>query len=102
MTNPPSAPSGPIFVTVSLETPLVRGEQTIEQVQLRKPASGELRGCSLVGLSQLDFAELRRVIPRITQPVLTEADVDRLDPADLVAIGAEVSGFLLPKALRPD
>lgn len=85
---------------VTLDTPITRGEQTITAITLRKPKSGELRGCSLSDLAQLDVAALARLLPRISEPTLTASDVDNLDPADLMKLGAEVVGFLLPAAAR--
>jgi hypothetical protein len=89
-----------LAVTITLDTPLTRGEQTIDSIQLRKPKAGELRGCSLSDLAQLDVAALGRLLPRISEPTLTTADVDNLDPADLMKLGAEVVGFLLPASAR--
>lgn len=86
--------------TVTLDTPLKRGEQTISKVSLRKPSAGELRGTSLSALVNLDVDALQKVLPRITTPTLTEMDVARLDPADLVQIGGMFAGFLLPKAMQ--
>lgn len=96
-----AAASGPLLVNVTLDTPIKRGEQEISTITLRKPRSGELRGLSLVDLAQLDIVALRKLLPRITSPVLTELDVDQLDMSDMMALGAEVSGFLLQKAQRP-
>ena len=53
---------------ITLDTPIVRGQQHIEQVTLRKPMSGELRGVTLADLSQMDVLALRKVLPRITTP----------------------------------
>jgi hypothetical protein len=86
--------------TIMLDTPIQRGEQTITSITLRKPASGELRGIALTELLQLDVAALQKVLPRISTPTLTEQDVGRLDPADLVQLGTKVAGFLLPKSAQ--
>lgn len=86
--------------TITLDTPIARGEQTITAVSLRKPDSGELRGVKLVELLQMDVASLQLVLPRISQPTLTSADVARLDPVDLLQLGIEVSGFFTSKADR--
>lgn len=83
--------------TITLDTPLTRGDQTIGFITLRKPNAGELRGLSLSDLLQMDVTALQRVIPRIASPMLTEADVAGMDPADLMQCGAKVAGFLLPK-----
>lgn len=84
----------------SLDTPLVRGSQTIREVTLRKPKSGELRGVSLSDLVGLDVAALSKVLPRISTPTLTEQDVANLDPADLVMLGGIFVGFLTPRAVK--
>ncbi|MFT3967747.1 MAG: phage tail assembly protein [Sphingobium sp.] len=86
--------------TVALDTPIRRGEQEIASLQLRKPGAGELRGLSLVDLGQLKVNTLIKVLPRITIPNLSEAEVATMDPADLLAIGAEIGDFLLQKSAR--
>ncbi|SOT45083.1 phage tail assembly protein [Burkholderia cenocepacia] len=86
--------------THMFDTPIVRGEQTITHVTLAKPSAGALRGTSLAALVNLDVDALRKVLPRITTPTLTEMDVTLMDPADLVALGGIFAGFLMPKALK--
>ncbi|CAE6856214.1 phage tail assembly protein [Paraburkholderia domus] len=86
--------------TVTLDTPIVRGEQTITEVTLRKPNSGELRGTSLNALVNLDIDALVKVLPRIAIPQLTEFDVRELDPSDLVQLGVTFADFLLPNRAR--
>ena len=85
--------------TVTLDTPLKRGEQIITKITLRKPNSGELRGTSLSALVNLEIDALQKVLPRISTPTLTEHDVGRLDPADLIQLGGTFSSFLMPKAV---
>lgn len=90
----------PAFRTVTLDFPLVRGEETVSTVQVRKPGAGELRGLTLMALSQLDYAALETLLPRITMPILHKHDIAKLDPADLMQLGGEVMDFLLPKAAK--
>ena len=85
-------------VTVTLDTPIARGNQVIASLTLRKPKSGELRGISLTELAQLDVGALIRLLPRISSPTLTTPDVEGMDPADLMSCGTEVIGFLFPSA----
>lgn len=85
---------------IPLDVPIQRGEQVIESVQLRKPDAGSLRGIKLTDLLQMDVGSLTTLLPRITTPTLTAADVAKLDPADLVAVGQEVLTFFLSKATR--
>lgn len=86
--------------TVTLDVPLSRGEETIATVQIRKPNAGELRGLTLMALSQLDYVALETLLPRISMPILHKTDIARLDPADLMQLGGEVMDFLLPKAAK--
>ena len=88
--------------TITLDTPVKRGKTEITQVTLRKPSSGELRGIQLAELIQLDVASLIKVIPRLSNPGLTAPEVANLDPADLLAIGGKVVGFLLQKSAKTD
>lgn len=85
--------------TVILDTPLQRGNQIIDTITLRKPSSGALRGTSLSALVNLDVDALTKVLPRISEPMLTEADVARLDPCDLVQLGGVFAGFLMQKEM---
>jgi len=89
-----------INTVIKLDEPIKRGKTEITEITLRKPAAGELRGCSLTDLLQMDVAALQRVLPRISTPPLIEADVAAMDPADLFQLGAAVSGFLLPKSMK--
>lgn len=83
---------------VKLDTPIKRGEQTISSVQLRRPRAGELRGIDIAALiRQLDYGALETLLPRISEPTLTKADVASLDPADLTALAGEVVLFFVPK-----
>ena len=90
----------PTEEVINLDTPLIRGEQKIEQVALRKPMSGELRGVTLSDLAQMDVLALRKVLPRISMPSLTDSEVGRMDPADLFQCGLAVASFLLQKSVK--
>lgn len=86
--------------TVTLETPITRGDHTITAVTVRKPKAGELRGVHLLNLLHMDVASLEIVLPRITLPPLTKQDVSNLDAADMTQFGMEMASFLLTKANR--
>lgn len=87
---------------IYLDKPIKRGDTEIKALQLRKPDSGELRGLTMVDLGQLDVIALHKVLPRITIPSITEPEARKLDPADLLELGAEIGNFLLKKGSRPD
>lgn len=85
---------------IDLDTPIVRGDTKIHQVILRKPLSGSLRGVTLSDLAQMDVLALRKVLPRISTPALTEHEIGLMDPADLLQCGVAVASFLLTKSAR--
>ncbi|HFS6024379.1 TPA: phage tail assembly protein [Raoultella ornithinolytica] len=84
--------------TVTLDTPIKRGDATITEIVLRKPQSGALRGTRLQAVMEMDVASMMTVIPRISTPALTPQEMADLDPADLSAMSIEVVFFLLPKS----
>lgn len=86
--------------TVTLDTPIQRGSKRVTEITLRKPLSGALRGTNLADVLQMDVTALTRVLPRITEPALTEAELKNMDPADLVQLGSALSGFLLPRSMQ--
>lgn len=83
--------------TVSLQTPIARGDTSIATLQLRKPTAGELRGVKLLDLAQLDVQAVITVLPRISIPTLTDVEAAALDPADLMQCATEIGRFLLKK-----
>lgn len=85
---------------IPLAEPVVRGETKIETIQLRKPKAGELRGLSLQDVITSDIAALLTLIPRISNPPLTGAEADALDPADLAECGGTIRGFFMTAAER--
>lgn len=82
---------------VELDYPIQRGDQHISEIMVRRPSAGELRGCSLVDLLQMDVGSLTKVLPRVTSPALTEQEIKKMYPADLLQLGQAVTAFLLPK-----
>ncbi|MEH6566920.1 MAG: phage tail assembly protein [Halopseudomonas sp.] len=95
-----AAPADDNTNVIELDAPIKRGTTEITEVTLRKPVSGELRGVSLMDLAQMDVLALRKVLPRISNPSLTDVEVGNLDPADLMQCGVAVAGFLLTKKMK--
>lgn len=86
--------------TVTLDSPIKRGNSTIKEVVVRKPRAGAFRGVSLVDVIRMEAQPLQKVLPRITEPALTEDEIRKLDPADLFQLGETVAGFVTPKKYR--
>ncbi len=83
---------------VKLDTSIKRKEKEITEIELRKPFAGELRGTKMLDIAQLDVEAYITLLPRITTPALTEAEVAQMDPADLMTIMAETSQFFVGKS----
>jgi hypothetical protein len=91
-----------LFVDVPLDAPLTRGDTKLDSLRLRRPGAGELRGLSLAKLLQMDVNEIIRLLPRITQPGLTEHEAGQLDAADIMEIGGELADFFLTTRRRDE
>ncbi len=85
---------------ITLENPIKRGEQVIDQLTLMKPNAGTLRGVSLASVANSDVDALIKVLPRVTAPSLTEQEVAALELPDLVALAGKVIGFLSPSSAQ--
>ena len=88
----------PKTVTVTLEQPIDRGAEKIDQLTLRSPDAGSLRGLSLAELVKMDTGAVTKLLPRISTPPLIDAEVATLDPADLFACAVEITSFFMTKA----
>lgn len=85
---------------VTLNEPIVRGDQRITVVTLRRPKAGALRGINLAALvNSADYDALETLLPRISSPTLTKADVADMDPSDIVQFASEVVLFFVPKTV---
>ncbi|SFE09901.1 phage tail assembly protein [Paracidovorax konjaci] len=93
------AATGRPTVPVPLQTPIVRNGQTINTLHLMRPRTGDLRGVLLLELAHMKVDAVAMVLPRIACPTIIKAEVEALDPADLMACAVEVAAFLAPKAL---
>lgn len=93
-----AATSGkPKFAKVTLDEPIVRGDEKIAELTLRKPTSGELRGLSLKDLLTMETGAVLALLPRISSPPLIDAECSALDPADLFACAVEIGSFFMTR-----
>ncbi|WP_323010029.1 phage tail assembly protein [Paracoccus sp. (in: a-proteobacteria)] len=79
--------------TVTLSTPVARGESAVSSVTLREPSAGDMRGLNLSEVLQMNVAAMSRLIPRISDPGLAPDEVAALPGRDLVALSLAVVGF---------
>ncbi|MDS1619943.1 phage tail assembly protein [Escherichia coli] len=80
---------------VTLIAPITRGDMVINTVTItdamRHP--GALRGLKLFEVMQGDVNSLIKLLPRVTSPMLTEADVYAMDSSDFSALSIQVVNF---------
>ena len=86
--------------TVTLDTPIVRGDTVISQITIRKPKAGALRGLSLTDVLKLEFDAIAKLVPRVASPVLVEHDLADMDLADFTKVATAVVGFFASPAER--
>jgi Phage tail assembly chaperone proteins, E, or 41 or 14 len=103
-TNQPALNEGiegyPQNRSVSLNVPIMRGEQKIASLNLSKPQGGALRGLSLSNVMQADYIAIRTLVPRISNPPIRPDEFDALDPSDVMKIAGELLLFFIPKTDR--
>ncbi|HEX8583048.1 MAG TPA: phage tail assembly protein [Allosphingosinicella sp.] len=101
-----ATPAQPAYRSFTLDHDICVGDRVVQpagtEIKVRKPGAGELRGLTLMALSQLDYTSLETLAPRITTPTLQKHDVAAMDPADFMQLGGEVMDFLLPKAAKAE
>lgn len=85
--------------TITLNTPIKRGESEIARITLHKPKAGQLRGVSLREALEMNTDAIVTVIPRISDPQLTAQEMQQVDTPDLLTMGAALANFLLPPQL---
>lgn len=85
--------------TIDLVRPLERDDKKIQQLNLRKPDSGELRGTSLAQLLTMDVDSVAEVVERISDPMVPAHEYMKMDPVDITNIALEVTGFLTGKSV---
>lgn len=86
------------FKTITLDQPIKRGETMLASITLRKPRAGELRGLTLEELLKTDVTTILKLLPRISDPILIDEEVNAMDPADLTECGGAIRGFFMTKA----
>ena len=84
------------FETVKFKEPVQVGGKEVSEIKVRTPTAGELRGCQMTMLLQMDVGQMFKVLPRVTTPAVTEADVEKMPPWALMALSTAVISFLNP------
>ena len=83
---------------VTLTRPIQRGEQVIKQVKITEAMSqpGSLRGLKLFDVIQSDVDSMIELLPRVTEPALTKADIVTMHSYDFGLLVTAAVSFLSP------
>lgn len=84
------------FRKVTLTSPIMRGEQVIAEVTVRKPMGGDLRGTTAPNILMMDMDTMLTILPRVTMPSLLDVELhNAVDPLDLMELVGAVKGFFM-------
>lgn len=83
-------------ITVQLVQPIERANgEPITEITLVKPNAGSLRGLKVPDLVSGDVSTVLTLIPRISQPVVSAHDAEKLETEDLGEIAGAIFGFFM-------
>lgn len=85
-------------VTVSLQEPLEIAGKTYNEITLKKPYAGNLKGISLTQLQAGETTQTIKFISKVSD--LPVDAIERLSLSDFNAINTLVLGFLYPQSLK--
>ncbi len=86
--------------TIDLDTPVKMGDLEIKQLEIRKPNVQALQGVKIADLLQGDVNSICTILPRISSPTLTKAEINQLEPSDIAQVAGVVMIFLQTKSVR--
>lgn len=88
------------WATCTLQDGVTRGDTKITDLRLREPKAGELRGLNLQDLMRLDVGAIITILPRISDPILTQVEAENMSMVDLGTVGAQILGFFMTDEQR--
>ena len=81
--------------TVTLGTPIKIGETEHNQLIIRKPLGGDLRGLAIADVLRSDVDSMAKLLPRInTNFIISPEMVYAMDLSDLTEVFTQVASFL--------
>lgn len=72
------------------------------EVRVREPKAGELRGLSLQAVITMDAAAMIKLLPRITEPALSPAEVETMRAVDFGELAGAAAGFFIPQRVAAE
>lgn len=87
---------------ITLSAPIARKDSEITEVTITDAMkqTGSLRGLKMYDVMMSDVDSLIRLLPRVTNPALTELEVTMMDVADFGQLATAVADFLTPASQK--
>ena len=86
--------------TVTLSSPVMRGETPVTEITLHEPNAGNLRGISLSDVLNMKTEAIVTLVPRISEPKLIESEMQKMGLRDLAMLGGGIANFFLTEEER--
>lgn len=81
--------------SVNLSEPVTIDGVECTAIELRKPRAGEMRGLKLTEVLQMDAMTMIKLLPRISNPPLSEAQVANLEAEDFTELATKTVLFFV-------
>ncbi len=83
---------------VRLKRPVDIDGKPVCEIAVREPTAGELRGLAVSAIMSMEVSAMIRLLPRITMPPLSEAQVAAMRPGDFGQLAGTAAGFFFDVA----
>ncbi len=80
---------------VTLKQGIIRGDNRITEITVRKPLTKQLRGTNVVDLMKMSIDEWCVVLPRVTTPKVDKVDFATMPAADLVTLASTALNLMI-------
>ena len=81
--------------SVKLSEPVTIDGNEVTEINLRKPRAGEMRGMKLTDVLQMDTMTMIKLLPRISSPPLSEAQVANMEVEDFTDLASKTVLFFV-------
>ena len=82
---------------VTFKDPIPYGDNPLKEITLRPPTAGDLRGVNIDGIGSMRVEELMTLVPRISTPAVTAAQLNELSARDVTKLFHSVQPFFIPE-----
>lgn len=88
--------------TVTLAQGILRGENRITEITVRKPLTKQLRGVSISRLIEMNADDWQIVLPRVTMPKVDKVDFAQMTVTDFTKLCSAAAELMFEDAEEID